>query len=82
MEVIAKELRRSHSVAVKSNWIRHIKLITQTKISIYAMDINHDRGDILVSHGEGFLFISGAFRICLLPAFSSVWTCTQNLRSE
>lgn len=49
MELIAKELRRSHSVAMKSNWIRHIKLITQTKTSIYAMDINHDRGDLLNS---------------------------------
>lgn len=45
MELIAKELRRSHCVATKSNWVRHIKLITQIKISIYARDINHDRGD-------------------------------------
>jgi hypothetical protein len=54
MELIAKELR-SHSVAMKSNWIRHIKLITQTKISIYAENIIHDRGGILNSEVSYFL---------------------------
>lgn len=68
MELIAKELR-SHSVATRSNWIRHIKLITPTKISIYAKDIIHDRGGILNSHGGGFLFASCVFRIGSLLAF-------------
>lgn len=51
MELIAKELR-SLSVATQSNWIRHIKVITQTKISIYAKDIIHGGGGILNSEPQ------------------------------
>lgn len=37
MDLMAKELRRSHSAATKSNWVRYIKPIIQRKTSIHSM---------------------------------------------
>ena len=73
MELRAKELRRSRSADTKNNWIRHIKLIIQRKISIYSMEVYYVGENI--SDSKTKAFISHAFIACSMLVSLTMLTC-------